>query len=275
MLVEKFIKSLSVALLLSLTIIGAAHSTKQCQFGRVERAGMALVKDYGAATTIPRLRFAVLVGAERSRAANGSLQPSTAQVKVKGHMMDSVNFFGGKINKNEYTTVAAHRELYEETAKAINIPAKSLRTGRNKNYYGYAYSGDFARANTKGKNYIQMFFYRKDDASIKTIKVAMRAAYKNRTLPHDYREMNNCYAIPLQDILDRARAIQALEAAGNYSGAQDDANYVFESRGDGAGANRTKVRLDPQYMRNLARDITRDPNNLKSICSAISGGIVK
>jgi hypothetical protein len=237
----------------------------QCKFGYVERAGVAIVKDYGASTPSPALRFSVLVAADVHRTKN-----------VNNLSLPYVNFFaGGCEKKDQHSTVTAIEELYEETAKAINLPSSSLQYGNDPNYSGYVYSGDFSKPNTQGKNYTQLFFYRMDRASVTDINTAMAAAAVNHQLSKRFKETNQCYAIPLQDLLDRARMLQKLEASGQYAQVQDDNNYVFYTRGNGDGSKRTMVFLDPQYTRNLARDITRDPSNFQRICRDISGGVVQ
>lgn len=236
-------------------------TTLTCKFGRVERAGVAIVKDYGTTTQVPALRFAVIVGQDARK--------STPQRPY-------VNFFGGGCEKNDgYSTVTAVQELREETGKGIQLHSNALQAGKDVNYFGYAYSGDFAATNTKGKNYNQLFFYRKDDASVNAIETAMATAAKDPNLSHRFKETNGAYAIPLQDILDRARLIYKLETAGQHVQVQADGKYMFKTRGKGDGTGRTDIYLDPQYMRNLARDIARDPNNLPTICNKISGGFVK
>ncbi len=240
-------------------------TTLTSQYGNVERAGVAIVKDY-VSTAIPDLRFAVFVGADAKK---------TYKTKT-GKVIPYVNFFGGGCEvTDKYSTVTAVEELYEETGKGIDIPASSLQKGKNPNYYGYVYSGDFSKPNSKGKNYIQLFFFRMDKASIKAIQSAMDNAAHNTKLSHRFKETNAVYAIPLKDIVKRARLIHQLEVNGQYNQAKDESNYIFLTRGKGDGTNRKEVYLDPQYLRNIARDIARDPNNLSSIVSNITGGLVK
>jgi hypothetical protein len=235
-----------------------------CQHGLVERAGVALVKDYGP-TQIPALRFAVIVGKEVKRSYK-----TTA-----GTVLPYTNFFGGNCEINDKTSeFTAVQELYEETGENICLASYALRDGNDVNYYGYVYSGDFSQVNTRGKNYNQLFFYRKDDASVKDIETAMASAATNPNLAHRFKETDKAYAIPLQDILDKARTIHKLETTGQFAQVQNEAHYIFQTRGTGDGTNRTDVYIDPQYMRNIARDITRDPNNLTNICRNISGGCV-
>lgn len=271
-------KKIILSLLCSITLSGQAfcsHSLETaddrggetnltCQYGRVERAGVIIVKDYGSATAQHNLRIAALVGADAGRTK-----------LINGTSLPYVNFFAGGCEVNDkYTTVTAIEELYEETGKGIDLPSSALQRGVDANYFGYAYSGDFAQTNTRNKSYNQLFFYRKDDASITAIEAAMAIAAANPALSHRFKETNRAFAIPLQDILDRARNLHALETSGQWQQVQDDSNYVFQTRGSGDGTNRKDVFLDPQYMRNLARDITRDSENLPGICMNISRGLV-
>jgi hypothetical protein len=241
-------------------------TTLTCKFGRVERAGVAIVKDYGPTTVVPTLRYTVLVAADAHRTHTTST----------GAILRRVNFPAGGCEKNDqYSTVTAVEELYEETGKAIALSSTALQPRQDPHYHGYAYSGDFAPTNTKYKSYNQLFWYRKDDASVNKIDTALAAAASNRKLSKRFKETNKAYALPLQDILDRARLLHHLETTGQDAKVRAEENYIFQSRGKGDGTGRVTVYLDPQYLRNLARDITRDANNLSTICWNISGGAVQ
>lgn len=228
-----------------------------CQDGYVERAGVALVKYYPN-TQNPDLAYGVIVGSDAGKKASGNIP--------------YVNFFAGKCEtKDKYSTTVAVRELEEETGGAIKLGPHQLRRGTgDSHYYGYVYSGDHAQTNTHGKNYIQLFFWRDDQVSAAQISQAQKAAIQNPSLPRCWKEADNSYVIPLKDLLQRARTIKGLESSGQHNEAKKDVYYVFETRGDGTGANRTKVYLDPQYMRNLARDLTR----FEDMCRRISNGQV-
>ncbi len=237
---------------LSLNALPSAYaSLPTCHFGIVERAGVAVVKHFPQ--SIPALEYTVLVGIDAQKTHNG---------------MPCVNFFAGKCDPTDpYSTSAAARETREETAEAIQISGNSLRG------CPYAYSGDFKPngGNTQGKNYIQLFFVRNDALSVTTITQAQVAAVNNHQLPHHLREVRATCALPLQDVLNAARAIAAYEAAGNFAAAQNDALYTLHTRGNGQGAGRMAVFLDPQYLRNLARDI----NNFVNICQNITNNNVQ
>lgn len=255
-------KLLKTTLIASCFFASAASETlasHKCKSGIVERAGVALVKKYP--NSQPGLEYAVLVGIDANKT-----HPNNKNILY-------VNFFAGKCDKTDkFSSDAAARELFEETSMAVKINSSSLKSG-SKGYGGYVYSGDFKPngQNTKGKNYIQLFFLRDDSFSVAAISKAQDTAAHNKKLPHHFKEVKATCAIPLQDLLNSARQIAAFEAAGNYNAAKNPALYTFQTRGDGNGGNRQVVYMDKQYMRNLARDV----KNFEAICYKISGGTVK
>ncbi len=231
----------------------------KCTFGRVERAGVALVKDFGP-SKVSGLRYGVIVGADTNRTFTW-----------KNQEIDYVNFFAGNCEKNDsFSTVTAVEELFEETGKAIDIPSRSFVSGKDKNYCGYVYSGDNAFRNTPGKNYTQLFFYRMDKASVTNISTAMANCLKNPRLSQRFKENKNACVLSLDDLFKRARHIHNLEVSGKQAQARSDENYIFQTRGNGDGTGRKTVYLDPQYMRNIARDISRDSNNIPKIYASLT-----
>lgn len=203
-----------------------------CEDGRVERAGVAIVKDYGFHFN-PYSRFAVLVGVEAERkhvVQNGQDLPYGVE---NGDILPRGNFFGGGCEVEDIDSKGtAVEELYEESGRSIELSKWDLDQD-NPNYFRFVYSGDFAEwpHNTAEKNYTQLFFYRKNDASVEEITAAMKRELEG-SLPKRFRENKRAVAISLQDLLDAARTIKHLEDQGHKDYAKNDQFYIFQTRGD-------------------------------------------
>ena len=256
-----FVSVLSAFLSFSpLSVSYAANTELDCKHGVVQRAGVALVKKYP--NSKPGLDLAVLVGVHPQAVFNHSQYGAVPRV----------NFFGGSCDTTDKSSAhAAVRELYEETSKAVKLDPSALQNGA-RGYAGYAYSGDKkakGAPSTPGFNYIQMFFLRDDNLSASQLSKIQSAALNNPKLSHHYKETKETVAIPLQDILDRARLMATLEQTRQYKQLDHPNTYIFETRGDGQGNDRKKVMIDRYYLKNLARDIVRDPNNFADICTRL------
>ncbi len=238
----------------------AANAELDCTHGVVQRAGVALVKKYP--NSKPGLDMAVMVG----------VHPHAVFNSHQHGPVPRVNFFGGSCDTTDSSSAhAAVRELYEETSKAVNLNASALQNGA-RGYAGYVYSGDKkakGAPSTPGLNYIQMFFLRDDNLSASQISKVQSAALKNPKLAHHFKETKETVAIPLQDLLDRARHMAHLEQTGQYTQLDHPNTYIFETRGDGQGNGRKKVFMERHYLKNVARDIVRDANNFPGICARL------
>ncbi len=180
---------------LSPSSLFAANAELDCTHGVVERAGVALVKNYP--NSKPGLDLSVFVG----------VHPQAVFNHHRHGAIPRVNFFGGSCDTTDKTSEhAAVRELYEETSKAVKLSASALQNGAP-GYAGYAYSGDKrvkGAKNTPGLNYIQMFFLRDDNLSASQISKVQSAGLKNPKLAHHFKETKETVAIPLKDLLHRA-----------------------------------------------------------------------
>ncbi|MGL4426691.1 MAG: hypothetical protein ACRCUQ_02935 [Alphaproteobacteria bacterium] len=223
----------------------------RCTLGVVERAGVAIVKDYGPASR-QDLRYGVIVG--------GEIQPQA------GKNAPLVNFFVGNCEqKDEHPRHTAVEELYEETGKAVNIDKKKLYTN-SADYFGYVYGGSAQTINNFVQSNLQLFFYRDNAVSVMDIAKKIQQAKNNKKLSHRFKENETAYVIPLQDILDRVRDIH------NGKRLRE---YTFKTRGKGDGTGRKKVRLNSYYMEEFLRDMKRNPNNFPTIARQISNGNVR
>lgn len=225
-----------------------------CRGGNVERTGVALIKRYPSSH--PHLEYAVLTGIDAHKTHTFS-----------GKTIPYVNFFAGKCSDQkhlQYSSEVAARELWEETGGAVQIGARTIKN------MPYVYSGDFGH-HTPYKNYIQLFFYRDDHLSVNKITKSQIKACQDLKRPRAEREVSATVAIPLQALLDRVRKIAALEKGNNHQIAKNQQFYVFQTRGDGYGLHQKSVYLDPQYVRNLARDL----KNFEQICVQLTNGKVR
>lgn len=242
------------------SVLFAVNAELDCAHGVVQRAGVALVKKYP--NSKPGLDMAVFVG----------VHPKAVFNSHQYGPVPRVNFFGGSCDTTDQSSAhAAVRELYEETSKAVKLNASALQNGA-RGYAGYVYSGDKkakGAPSTPGLNYIQMFFLRDDNLSASQLSKVQSAALKNPKLAHHFKETKETVAIPLQDLLDRARHMANLEQTGQYKQLDHPNTYIFETRGDGQGNGRKKVFMERHYLKNMARDIIRDANNFPGICARL------
>jgi hypothetical protein len=260
-------KLFKTSLIVSCIFIGSistCFADFTCQSGRVERAGVALIKRYPSSK--PNLEYTVLVGIDAHRTK--TIHLPLANGRSGQQNIAYVNFFAGKCedqkHKCQYSSQVAANELSEETGGAVKINPNIIKN------LAYVYSGDFAR-NTPAKNYIQLFFYRNDNYSVDNITAAQRRACQNLNNPRALREVRATTAIPLQELLNRVRSIAILERTNRMNEAKAEKWYVFQTRGNGYGQDQKWVYLDPQYMRNLARDL----NRFERICAQLSNGRVR
>ena len=183
----------------------------------VERAGVVIVKDFGQdEPNKPGSRYSVIVGHDGN--------------------FDFWNFQAGKCEKwHKFTSKTASEELKEETAGTIQMSAQEIAK------QPYIYSAKK-----------QLFFVRKDDADVETIKSACITARSNPELPRSWKEIDDVDAISLSDLIQAATDINNRELY------QDQ--YDVPSRTTG----RT-LKIDGYYMRMIANklpEIIKILNNL-------------
>jgi hypothetical protein len=263
MIIKRF-KISFLVFCLSLSLISTCFADFTCKMGRVERAGVALIKRYPRSN--PDLEYTVLMGIDAQRTK--SVSTTLPNGRFLNKSIPHVNFFAGKCHdqqpKCRYSTEVAALELKEETGGAVRLSASAIQK------MSYVYSGDFSKK-TPQKNYIQLFFYRNDNLSVNHITAAQTKACQQLNRPHAQREVRATVAIPLQAHLNRAREIAALERANRVQEAAEEKWYIFQTRGNGYGQDQKWVFLDPQYVRNLARDL----GHFERICAQLSNGRVR
>lgn len=259
----KLLKTSIIVSCLFIATLSNSFADFRCQSGHVERAGVALIKRYPSSK--PHLEYTVLVGIDAYRTKTVNVPANLGLIQQN---IAYVNFFAGKCedqkHKCQYSSQVASNELYEETGGAIKLNPNIIKN------LPYVYSGDFARQ-TPGKNYIQLFFYRNDNYSVNNITAAQKRACQNVNNPGALREVRATTAIPLQELLNRVRTIAMLERTNRTNEAKAEKWYIFQTRGNGYGRDQKWVYLDPQYVRNLARDL----NGFERICAHLSNGQVR
>ena len=173
----------------------------------VERAGVIIVKDFGQdELNKPGSRYGVIVGHDGN--------------------FDFWNFQAGKCEKwHKFTSKTASEELKEETAGTILISPQEIAK------QPYIYSAKK-----------QLFFVRKDDTEIETIKSACIAARSNPQLPRSWQEIDDVDTISLPDLIQVASEIQNQHLY--------QAQYDVPSR----TTNRT-LKIDGYYMRMITNKL--------------------
>jgi 8-oxo-dGTP pyrophosphatase MutT (NUDIX family) len=167
MYIKNIIFVISFVILSSHSLLEAC--TLNCSKGKVERAGVVLLKKYKSATghMVP----CILLGQDAR--------------------LHYVNFPGGGCEKKDVTSVhTAMRETMEETGGLLKLPHLGMAP--------YIYSPHHK---------IQLFVYRDDNLSVRKLASSVKMACQNKRLPYAYREVNDYYAVPVQSVLDAAKEI--------------------------------------------------------------------
>ncbi|MDP1975191.1 MAG: NUDIX hydrolase [Alphaproteobacteria bacterium] len=135
-----------------------------------------------------------------------------------------VNFPAGECDLSDhYSSKAAARETMEETGNALHFSSKDVSK------MDYVYSN---------RHKIQLFVHRDDNLSVTTLTASVVAAQSNAALGREYKEVDQYYAIPIQNLLDVAKGIinagypssQNISAQGlNAICSKNGHNLVFES----------------------------------------------
>lgn len=200
------------------------------------RTAVILIKDYGP-NCLPELRYAVLVGSDRKH-----------KHVVRDHRggkigeIPSICFFGGGIKRGETSAKAAARELNEETGGYMTVHPRDL---------GPEIQSKDPRT---GAPY-SFFVYRDDKASVKAMFQSMDAAFKNPRLTHDFKEMDDAYAIPLTDLVNAMAQIAMFGMPKPHEFSDTAQLFSFRSRGDGHGKGREQCHMNQYYLRALANSI--------------------
>src|SRR5437870_515868 len=107
--------------------ISTCFADFNCQSGRVERAGVALVKRYPSSNS--HLEYTVLVGIDAHKTK--TLQLPLQNGRFVQQNIPYVNFFAGKCedqkHKCQYSSQVASNELSEETGGAVQISPNRIR----------------------------------------------------------------------------------------------------------------------------------------------------
>jgi hypothetical protein len=188
----------------------------------VERAGMILVKVY------PDGVPCVLVGRD----------------KRQGY----VNFPAGECDAGDgYSSVTAARETKEETGNGLHFGSRQVSG------LPYVYSEHHK---------IQLFVHHDDNLSVNTLTAFVVAAQSNPALGRAYKEVDQYYAIPVQNLLNAAKGIinagnpssQNISAQGlNAIRSKNGHNLVFESH----------------YIAAIAKDYAKAKNIFQTITGQI------
>lgn len=155
---------------LALSHNGSAHIVQEA-CGPVERAGVILLKQYDRAN--PAQGACILVG--------------------KDARFDYVNFPAGECDiADRYSSKTAKRELSEETAKFLKL--------RGIKHKPFVYSQ---------RHMIKLYLYRNDTFKVQELSDAVKAACADKSLPREFREINDYYAVPVQTLLNAAKDVIA------------------------------------------------------------------
>ncbi|MDP1723750.1 MAG: NUDIX hydrolase [Alphaproteobacteria bacterium] len=194
----------------------------QCAKGPVERAGMILVKVY------PDGVPCVLVG--------------------KDIRQGYINFPAGECDlSDQYSFKAAARETMEETGNALHFSSKDVSE------MDYIYSN---------RHKIELFIHRDDNLSVNILTASVAAAQSNPALGREYKEVDQYYAIPIQNLLDVAKGIQ-------------NAGYPSSQNISAQGLNAIKSKnghnlvFESHYIAAIAQDYA----NAKNIFEKLTGQI--
>jgi 8-oxo-dGTP pyrophosphatase MutT (NUDIX family) len=207
--------------------------------GKVSRAGILIIKHYSK----HKKDYAIFVGENIH----------THHKALKNPKFSSVwNFPGGKYDakKDKLSTHTAMREYREE----FHVPAPSIS---HKTPYIYSNRGSNAG------NPIQLFFVRNDGIKTTVIHHAIQTALKNPALPTDQREINDCRAIPIQNILNAAKAtIAAGFPDPSRPGPQGRHHpcYFVKSRSG------QLTRIEAYYLQAIAREYQQAKKHFNALC---------
>lgn len=194
--------------------------------GKVERAGVILIKKYG------KNDFAVIVGEDQSILQN--------------HGNHVVSFTAGGCEKNDkYTTETAARETKEETNNHVNIKPKALISAP------YVYSVSQRGLNNPSAGGIKLFVKMANNVSVDDLNQDIKRGIKGK---RGYGEMSAFYAIPLKDLVCAAKKV-ANSGFSSSPNKTPHTNYMILTRGDGKGNNRKKVYFQENYLRAIAKNI--------------------
>lgn len=187
--------------------------TLSCPKGPVERAGIILIKTYQDGT--PYGTPCVIVG---------------RNAKVRN--VNLVNFPAGSCErKDRYTSVTAARETYEETGASLKYDPTQV----SKMPYVYANRHQLFVKNTR--------------ASVTLLTQSVQSALRS-SLPAAYKEVSQYYAVPIQNLLNAAKAVNGSRVNGRINQA------VIVKRGlnrlkSGNGHN---LVFDSHYLATIADD---------------------
>lgn len=194
----------------------------QCAHGPVERAGIILVKVY------PDGQTCVLVGKD----------------KRKGY----VNFPAGECDASDhYSSVTAARETREETGNALHFSSQDVSN------MDYVYSN---------RHKIQLFVHRDDNLSVNTLTASVVAAQSNPALGREYKEVDQYYAIPIQNLLDVAKGIQNAGYPSSQNISAQGLNAIRSKNGH-------NLVFESHYLAAIAQDYA----NTKNIFENITGQV--
>lgn len=194
--------------------------------GKVERAGIILIKKYGKGD------YAVIVGEDKNI------------LKKHGKLVVSFTA-GGCERKDKYTTVTASRETKEETNNNVIIQSKPLTKAPS------IFNISKKALNNPNAGGIQLFVQRVNNVSVNKLNQDIKKGIKRQ---HGYGEMSAFYAIPLKDLMIAAKKV-ANAGFPHSSNKNPHPAYRLLTRGDGKGNNRTQVYFQGNYLRAIAKNI--------------------
>jgi 8-oxo-dGTP pyrophosphatase MutT (NUDIX family) len=179
----------------------------------VERAGGALLKDYGIDDRILHDRYAIFLGHDKNL---GTWLPQAGKVE----------------NNDQYTTQTASREIEEETGGLIKYSSKQLQN------FPYIYAGQ--------KQLFLIYDPGNSNLSVNKITQACKNAQNSNLLPTSYQEIDEVCAVSLLELMKVAKQI-------NQGTLGRQATYTLEKRSQrDQSQNPVTIQIDGYYMRMFA-----------------------
>ncbi|MDP3531674.1 MAG: NUDIX hydrolase [Alphaproteobacteria bacterium] len=157
-----------------------------------------------------------------------------------------VNFPAGVCDAGDtYTSRTAAREAKEETGGLLTYKSSKIRN------MPYVYANK------------HQLFVKKTKASVTALTQAVRAAQLNPSLGHAYKEIDQYYAIPVQNLLNAAKAVNGSRVNGRINQAAIVRN----------GLNKIKSRNghDLVFESHYLSTIAKDYKNAKNIFESLTG----